>query len=42
MWYIFPQIRGLGYMDISVYFSIRDMQEARDYYAHPILGAQLR
>ena len=42
MWYIFPQIRGLGYMDISVYFSIRDMQEARDYYAHPILGAHLR
>ena len=42
MWYIFPQIRGLGVMDISVYFSIRDMQEARDYYAHPILGAHLR
>ena len=33
---------GLGVMDISVYFSIRDMQEARDYYAHPILGAHLR
>lgn len=41
MWYVFPQIRGLGCSDITSYFSIQDMTEAADYYAHPVLGARL-
>ncbi len=41
MWYIFPQIAGLGRSRISVYISISDLNEARDYYAHPVLGGRL-
>jgi uncharacterized protein (DUF1810 family) len=41
MWYIFPQIRGLGHSETSVYFAIRDMDEAREYFTHPVLGARL-
>ena len=42
MWYIFPQIQGLGKSFIAVYFSIYDLEEAVAYYQHPILGARLR
>lgn len=42
IWYVFPQIRGLGSSDITAYFSIKDLQEAEDYAAHPVLGARLR
>lgn len=41
IWYVFPQICGLGKSDTSVYFSIHDFQEAVDYYEHPVLGARL-
>lgn len=41
MWYIFPQIQGLGFSSTTIYFSIRDLQEAIDYYQHPVLGAEL-
>ena len=41
MWYIFTQIAGLGRSRISVYFSISGLNEARDYYAHPVLGSRL-
>lgn len=41
MWYVFPQIQGLGKSGKTAYFSIRDLAEAKDYYAHPILGARL-
>ncbi|MBQ6944966.1 MAG: DUF1810 domain-containing protein [Ruminococcus sp.] len=41
MWYIFPQIHGLGWSGITAYYSIKDIDEARDYYAHPILGKRL-
>lgn len=42
MWYVFPQIDGLGWSGTTAYFSIRNLQEARDYIEHPILGARLR
>ena len=42
MWYIFPQIAGLGQSSTARYYSIRDLEEARDYYAHPVLGQRLR
>lgn len=41
MWYVFPQIQGLGWSGTTGYFSIRDLEEAVDYYEHPILGARL-
>lgn len=42
MWYIFPQIRGLGSSGISQRYSIEDLTEARDYLADPVLGDRLR
>lgn len=42
MWFVFPQINGLGYSDISKYFSIKSRNEAREYLDHPVLGRRLR
>ena len=42
MWYIFPQIQGLGFSSTAQYYAIRDLQEAKDYLAHPVLGPRLR
>ena len=41
IWYVFPQIQGLGHSSTSVYFSIKNLQEAKDYYTNPVLGARL-
>ena len=41
MWYIFPQIAGLGYSETAQFYAIKDRQEAGDYLAHPILGSRL-
>lgn len=41
MWYIFPQIQGLGYSRMSQYYAIRDKEEAKAYIDHPILGKRL-
>ena len=42
MWYIFPQLRGLGSSTMAWYYGIADLQEAVAYLEHPILGAHLR
>lgn len=42
IWYIFPQLRGLGYSDMARYYGICGKQEARQYLQHPVLGARLR
>ncbi len=42
MWYVFPQLRGLGQSNTSWYFGIEDLAEAKAYLAHPVLGARLR
>ena len=42
MWYIFPQLAGLGMSPMSVKFAIRDIHEAKDYLAHPVLGNRLK
>jgi uncharacterized protein (DUF1810 family) len=42
IWYVLPQLRGLGRSDVATRFGIADLQEARDYVAHPILGDRLR
>ena len=41
MWYIFPQIRGLGYSAMAQHYAIRDLGEAREYLQHPVLGPRL-
>lgn len=41
MWYIFPQIRGLGYSAMAQHYAIRDLGEAREYVQHPVLGPRL-
>ncbi|RJK97364.1 DUF1810 domain-containing protein [Paracoccus aestuarii] len=42
MWFVFPQLRGLGRSQTAQVFGIADLDEARDYLAHPILGPRLR
>lgn len=42
IWYIFPQLRGLGYSYNAEYYGIADAEEARQCLAHPVLGARLR
>lgn len=42
MWFIFPQIRGLGSSPTAVHFAISSMEEATAYLEHPTLGARLR
>jgi uncharacterized protein (DUF1810 family) len=41
MWYIFPQIHGLGHSSTSKYYAIKSIEEARQYYTHPVLGRRL-
>lgn len=41
MWYIFPQITGLGYSATAKYYAIKSTEEAREYLDHPVLGARL-
>jgi uncharacterized protein (DUF1810 family) len=42
MWYVFPQIQGLGRSQLSKTFSISSREEAEAYLNHPILGRRLR
>jgi uncharacterized protein (DUF1810 family) len=42
MWFIFPQMRGLGHSAMSHEFGIADLDEARVYLADPELGGRLR
>ena len=42
MWYIFPQLRGLGHSATSYEYGIASRSEAEAYAAHPLLGARLR
>jgi len=41
MWFIFPQIAGLGRSETTRFYAIRDLAEARAYLAHPLLGPRL-
>jgi uncharacterized protein (DUF1810 family) len=41
MWFVFPQIAGLGHSATAVYYAIADRAEAQSYLAHPLLGARL-
>ena len=41
MWYIFPQIQGLGFSETSRFYGIKDLAEATAYLQHPVLGPRL-
>ena len=41
MWFVFPQIAGLGQSPTSRHFAISSLDEARAYLAHPVLGPRL-
>ena len=41
MWYIFPQLKGLGYSEFSEFYGIRGISEAKDYLSNEVLGARL-
>jgi uncharacterized protein (DUF1810 family) len=41
MWYIFPQIDGLGFSSTARHYAIKSLDEARAYLDHPILGPRL-
>ena len=42
MWWIFPQIVGLGMTETSIEYSIKSMAEAKAYLKHPVLGKRIR
>jgi uncharacterized protein (DUF1810 family) len=42
MWFVFPQLKGLGYSPKSLEFAIRSRAEAEAYLNHPVLGPRLR
>jgi uncharacterized protein (DUF1810 family) len=42
MWFIFPQLQGLGYSPMARRFAITSLEEAQAYLRHPILGPRLR
>jgi uncharacterized protein (DUF1810 family) len=42
MWFVFPQLRGLGPSSMAQHYGIASLAEARAYLAHPVLGPRLR
>jgi uncharacterized protein (DUF1810 family) len=42
IWFIFPQMRGLGHSEMADFYGISSRQEAEAYLAHPVLGPRLR
>ncbi|QEL24740.1 DUF1810 domain-containing protein [Bosea sp. F3-2] len=41
IWFVFPQMRGLGFSSTSEFYGIGSLEEARAYLAHPVLGPRL-
>ena len=41
IWYIFPQLKGLGHSNKSQYYGIEDAKEAEEYWEHPVLRKRL-
>lgn len=41
MWYIFPQIQGLGFSETSKFYAIKNIHEAKEFLNHPVLGSRL-
>ncbi len=42
MWFVFPQVAGLGQSELSRFYAIASIGEAQAYLAHPVLGPRLR
>ena len=42
MWFVYPQLRGLGRTATSAFYGLADVEEARALLAHPLLGPRLR
>jgi uncharacterized protein (DUF1810 family) len=42
MWFVFPQLAGLGFSSTAQFYGIASLDEARAYLAHPVLGPRLR
>ena len=42
IWFIFPQIAGLGHSGMAQQFAISSLDEAKAYFQHPVLGSRLR
>jgi uncharacterized protein (DUF1810 family) len=42
MWFVFPQLKGLGMSSTAQHYGIASLDEARAYLAHPVLGPRLR
>lgn len=42
MWFVFPQIEGLGFSPMAQRYAVNSLAEARAYLAHPVLGPRLR
>jgi len=42
MWFVFPQLKGLGHTSMAQHFGLASIDEARAYWAHPLLGPRLR
>ncbi|MDR7100500.1 uncharacterized protein (DUF1810 family) [Lysobacter niabensis] len=42
MWFVFPQLRGLGHSPTAQHYGLASLDEARAYFAHPLLGERLR
>ena len=41
MWFVFPQLKGLGRSSTALHFGLGSLEEARAYWRHPLLGARL-
>jgi len=41
MWFVFPQLRGLGFSSMASFYGIASLDEARRYLTHPLLGSRL-
>lgn len=41
MWYVFPQLAGLGHSEMAKFYAIENLREAEDYLNHPVLGKRL-
>lgn len=42
MWFVFPQLAGLGFSAMAQFYAIGSLDEAKAYLTHPVLGARLR
>ena len=42
MWFIFPQLKAIGQSSTALYYGIEDLDEAKQYLAHPVLGTRLK